>query len=171
MTAVIGIIAIVVFWRFLILVAGEVFAAAGLPPAAATFQARSALTGSGYTTSESEIVVNDPGSREAASMLFVVGYIGPLTVLGLLGFGFLVPSAEDLEIRAAVLIGLLLFFGILERAGVNARLAARPARYFAQRVFKARTPEEWIRVGTGRSPPCTSRLMPEWWAGGPMSCS
>jgi hypothetical protein len=146
MLAVIGIIVIVFAWRFLILTAAVVFQRAGLSPAAATFEARSALTGSGYTTSESEVVVADPAARDAASMLFLMGFIGPVTLLGLLGFGFLIPASTDLQERVAALFGLLTLFFILERTGINVRLLEGPARRAAG-VFGSRPEAPWRVVG------------------------
>lgn len=146
MLAVIGIIVVVFVWRFLILTAAVVFERAGLSPVAAAFQARSALTGSGYTTGESEVVVNDPAARGAASALFIVGFIGPATILGLLGFGFLLPSSTDPEQRVAVLIALLVAFLVLERTGINAEILERPARWAAG-LFGASPETVWRVVG------------------------
>lgn len=147
MPAVFAIVAVVVFWRFLVLTAGEVFERAGLSPEAARFEARSALTGSGYTTSESETVVRDPASRRVASALFMVGFVGPVTILGLLGFGFLLPSSENQELRLVVLLGLFAGIGFLERIGVVKRVGRWPARMVAKRVFRARVPDTWMVVG------------------------
>ena len=48
----------------------------GMPEEAARFQARSAFTGAGFTTSESEAIVNHPVRRRIVSTLMVVGSIG-----------------------------------------------------------------------------------------------
>ena len=53
----------------------------GLPEDVARFQARSAFTGAGFTTSESETVVNHPLRRRIISMLMLVGNLGLVTVL------------------------------------------------------------------------------------------
>ena len=53
----------------------------GLPEAAARFQARSAFTGTGFTTSESEAIVNHPVRRRIVSLLMVVGNLGLVSVL------------------------------------------------------------------------------------------
>jgi len=79
--AVVGIIIVVFFWRLLVLRGVEVFERAGLVPAAAVLEARSALTDSGYTTSETEVVANDAASRPVASLLVIVGFVGPVTFL------------------------------------------------------------------------------------------
>jgi hypothetical protein len=53
----------------------------GLPEDVARFQARSAFTGAGFTTSESETVVNHPLRRRIISMLMLIGNLGLVTVL------------------------------------------------------------------------------------------
>ena len=47
----------------------------------ARFQTRSAFTGAGFTTSESETVVNHPLRRRIISMLMLIGNLGLVTVL------------------------------------------------------------------------------------------
>lgn len=53
----------------------------GLPEATARFQARSAFTGTGFTTSESEALVNHPVRRRIVSLLMVVGSLGFVSVM------------------------------------------------------------------------------------------
>lgn len=80
-------------------------------------------------------------------MLFVVGYVGPLAILGLLGLSFVAPSAEDPELRGAVLVGFLLLFAILNRIGVLTRIGRRPARFVATHLFRAHIESPWIVFG------------------------
>ncbi len=53
----------------------------GMPEEVARFQARSAFTGAGFTTSESEAIVNHPVRRRIVSTLMVVGSIGLVSVM------------------------------------------------------------------------------------------
>ncbi len=53
----------------------------GLPEEAARFQARSAFTGTGFTTSESEAIVNHPVRRRIVSLLMITGSLGFVSVL------------------------------------------------------------------------------------------
>jgi len=62
-------------------VATVALAHTGLSREAARFQARSALTGVGYTTKESEKVVNHPVRRKILMLLMLVGNAGIVTVL------------------------------------------------------------------------------------------
>lgn len=77
----------------------------GLPRPVARFQARSALTGAGFTTSESESVVSHPVRRRIVMALMLVGNLGLATAIaGLLG-GFLRAEAGAGLMRAGLLAG------------------------------------------------------------------
>ena len=53
----------------------------GLPEEPARFQARSAFTGTGFMTSESEAIVNHPVRRRIVSFLMTIGSFGFVSVL------------------------------------------------------------------------------------------
>lgn len=147
MAGVVAILIVALFWRFVLLIAAEVYQGAGMGAVPAAFEARSALTGAGYTTTQSQLVVDDPASSDAASMLFIVGYVGPLAILGLLGLSFVAPSAEDPELRATVLIVCLVLFAVLNRFGILNRIGRRPARFVATHLFRAHIKSPWIVFG------------------------
>ena len=63
-------------------VAAVAFMATGLSRESARFQARSAYTGVGYTTTEAESVVNHPVRRRIAMILMLLGNVGVATVAG-----------------------------------------------------------------------------------------
>ncbi|MEJ2054901.1 MAG: TrkA C-terminal domain-containing protein [Calditrichaceae bacterium] len=81
----------------------------GLSWEASRFQARSAVTGTGFTTSETEKVVNHPVRRKIIMMLMVLRSAGLMTIIISLIFSF-ANSAEDTEMLYRVLG---LFMGIL----------------------------------------------------------
>lgn len=56
----------------------------GMSRASAKFQARSALTGTGFTTSEAESVVNHPVRRRIVMMLMLTGNAGIVVTIGTL---------------------------------------------------------------------------------------
>jgi K+/H+ antiporter YhaU regulatory subunit KhtT len=58
--------------------------ATGLPRPIAKFQARSALSGAGYTTNESESVVSHPARRRIVMMLMTVGSLGSAAIIATL---------------------------------------------------------------------------------------
>ena len=70
-------------------VAAVAFVHTGLSREAARFQARSAFTGVGFTTSETEEVVNHPVRRRIVAWLMLVGNIGIITVMSSLILSFI----------------------------------------------------------------------------------
>lgn len=61
----------------------------GLSKEAAKFQARSAYMGVGFTTRESELVVNDPVRRKILTILIFVGNAGIITTISSVIFSFI----------------------------------------------------------------------------------
>lgn len=80
--------------------------ATGMPRPSARFQARSALTGVGFTTTESEAVVAHPARRRIIMALMLVGSVGLATsIAGILGGMVGGADTGDRLTRAVVLIG------------------------------------------------------------------
>ena len=78
----------------------------GMARPAARFQARSALTGVGFTTTESESVVSHPARRRIIMALMLVGNLGLTTAVAGLLAGFLgADDAGQALLRTALLIG------------------------------------------------------------------
>jgi hypothetical protein len=77
--------------------------ATGMPPEAAGFQARSAFTGAGFTTTEAENVVNHPVRRRVISTTMFVGNLGVPTLVVTVTLGFLAPGPGETSTRALVL--------------------------------------------------------------------
>ena len=108
--------------------------ATGVPLEIAKFQARSALTGAGFTTTESESIVNHPARRRIVMFLMLTGsigggaaiatLIGSFVNIGSIGDGFqravtllvgLVVGLVILRLRALDRILTRLFAGLVER--------------------------------------------------------
>ncbi len=80
--------------------------ATGMAQPAARFQARSALTGVGFTTTESEAVVSHPARRRIVMALMLVGSVGLATsIAGILAGVVGRADASARLTRAAVLVG------------------------------------------------------------------
>ncbi len=148
MTGAIGVFVALLVWRFVVLWAAAVFEAVGLVPAAARFEARSALTGAGYTTAQSELVALHPSARRVASTLMVTGYLGPATILALLGVSFVLPpDGEGLQPQAITLAVLCAAFFGLDRVGALRAIGSRPARALARRMLDTDAFETWTLIG------------------------
>lgn len=97
----------------------------GMTRESARFQARSALTGAGFTTSESEMVVNHPVRRRIVMGLMLLGSVGLVTgVAGLLA-GMLGAARTDQQlVRGALLLGgLILVYLVSLSNWVDQRLS------------------------------------------------
>jgi len=107
----------------------------GLPEEAARFQARSAFTGTGFTTSESEAIVNHPVRRRIVSLLMTIGSLGFVSVLATVVVSLVGSSGSEGALMrqllwlAAVLLALWFValnpFADRVMCGVIGRLLAR----------------------------------------------
>ena len=106
----------------LILWAGSVaLEASGMERRKARFQALSALTGTGFTTTEAESVVNHPRRRHIVTWLIVLGNVGIVAFLLLvilyIRSGLIAPSPLFIGMvaLAIVLVVLCVRLGLLDR--------------------------------------------------------
>lgn len=83
--------------------------ATGLPPGVASFQARSAFSGAGFTTTEAENVVNHPARRRIIGVTMFVGNLGTPTLVVTVLVGFLAPGPGSTSERTLVLFAGLVF--------------------------------------------------------------
>ena len=85
----------------------------GLGRESARFQARSALTGVGFTTGESEGIVNDPVRRRIVSTLMLFGNVGIVTASSSLLLSFIGMRTGHVGTQLAFLAGGLLTLWLL----------------------------------------------------------
>ncbi|MBN2738883.1 MAG: TrkA C-terminal domain-containing protein [Spirochaetales bacterium] len=93
-------------------VASHILKLTGLSEEVASFQARSAFTGTGFTTRESEAIVNHPLRRRVIMALMFVRNVGFVTLISSLVISFFsTQSTEDLLIRFLMMaLGFLIMF-------------------------------------------------------------
>lgn len=96
----------------------------GLSTEVARFQARSALTGSGFTTSESERVVNHPVRRRILMLLMLTGNAGIITAVSSLILAFVgQEDTQRLGLKVFLLVGaLVLLWALATSRWVDRRL-------------------------------------------------
>lgn len=88
----------------------------GLSEDMAQFQARSAFTGTGFTSRESESVINHPVRRKIIQNLMLMGSIGIVTFISSLLLTFTAEgSNQDLYLRFGMLLGGALLIFLLSR--------------------------------------------------------
>lgn len=97
----------------------------GMTRQSARFQARSALTGAGFTTSESEMVVNHPVRRRIVMGLMLLGSVGLVTAVAGLLAGFLGAAGTGERLPRAVLLvgGLVAVYLVSLSSWVDRRLS------------------------------------------------
>jgi hypothetical protein len=97
--------------------------ATGMPREIAAFQARSAFSGAGFTTTEAENVVNHPTRRRIIATTMFVGNLGTPTLVVTVLIGFLVPGPGSTTERTLVtLAGLLLVLILIANRPIQRRL-------------------------------------------------
>jgi hypothetical protein len=97
----------------------------GLSREAARFQARSAFTGVGFTTSESEKVVGHPVRRRILLLLMLLGNAGIVTAMSSLILGFIsAQGAGSITLRIVILLsGLVLLWTVASSQWLDLRLS------------------------------------------------
>jgi len=112
MGAALSIFVIMSFSVFLIRLASVALRITGLTEESARFQALSAFSGAGFTTRESETVVNYPVRRRIISLLIVIGNLGLVTVFATLVVS-LVHTEGEVSAIVAQVTWLLLALAVL----------------------------------------------------------
>ena len=106
MTAIIALLAALTFSILLTRVATVALMLTGISREIARFQARSALTGVGFTTAESEKIVSHPVRRRILMLLMLVGNIGIVKVVSTAIIAFVNKDSTGAWLpRAGILVG------------------------------------------------------------------
>lgn len=105
MLAIVSLLAIVTLSVVITRVATVMLTATGLSRDIARFQARSAFSGAGFTTNESESVVNHPVRRRIVLQLMLLGAAGVVTSLTSLLLSFTDATEQQTALRLLVLVG------------------------------------------------------------------
>ncbi|HUU11251.1 MAG TPA: TrkA C-terminal domain-containing protein [Phycisphaerae bacterium] len=120
----IGLMLVVVGVTVLVVKAGGIaLRLTGLDAERADFQALSAVTGTGFTTRESELVMADPRRRRIVGALMIFGNVVLVVFIGLL-VGSFTSAKQNYEIPiygATLLLGAYLVYRLLMLRGVTAR--------------------------------------------------
>jgi hypothetical protein len=124
MIAVVSLLIVVMVILIAARVATVALMATGLPREVARFQARSALTGVGFTTTESESAVSHPLRRRIVMMLMVVGNAGLVTIVAsvMLSFVDTGESGRGVLPRLGLIAAGLAFIGLIARSQLFERL-------------------------------------------------
>lgn len=114
-------------------IASVMLTGTGMASESARFQARSALTGVGFTTTEAERVVTHPVRRRIIMALMLIGNAGLVTAIAALLGGFLGVGGQEQAFRAMLLVvALLALYGGSRSAWVDRRLAQLIERFLSR---------------------------------------
>lgn len=110
MAAILTLVLVLIVSMLVVRIAATALALTGLSSELARFQARSAFTGTGFTTSEAEDVVRHPVRRRIVMLLMILGNAGLVTVVASLMLTFVGTVGGDhwtqsLWFRLLVLVG------------------------------------------------------------------
>ncbi len=124
----------------------------GLEPEAATFQALSAFSGTGFTTAESERVVRHRSRRRIISILIILGNAGLVAVIGTLAAG--ATQAQNLGwewvliYMGVVILGIFVLYRVVLKSGLATSLIEKLRKPLLKRIVMAAPPfEEMMHVG------------------------
>lgn len=149
MIAVVTVFIVAVVSLLITRVATIVFVLTGMSQEAARFQARSALSGTGFTTNEAESVVGHPVRRRVVMALMLLGSAGLVTTVATLAIGFANASREQALTRLALLLVALVALLLVARS----RLFNRAVTPLLERVvsrytdLEAQDYAELLRLG------------------------
>lgn len=124
---------IVVLSFAIVRVATVLLSLSGLSEDSAKFQARSAFTGTGFTTRETENVVNHPFRRRVIMVLMLVRNFGFVSIVSTLALSFLGTSSDtQVATRVGILVAGSLFLYLLFRS----KLLDRALRRTVERALR-----------------------------------
>ncbi|MGA0334513.1 MAG: TrkA C-terminal domain-containing protein [Kiritimatiellia bacterium] len=116
MIAILSLILVIACSMLITKVAAIALVHTGMERERAKFQARSAFTGAGFTTSESEQVVKHPVRRKIIMTLLLLGNAGFVTAISSLIIGFTNTSNETHLKQIYLLLGGILFLYLITRS-------------------------------------------------------
>lgn len=124
MAAVVSLFVVLTLGLLITRVATVALTMTGMSLEHARFQARSAFTGTGFTTSEAEAIVTHPARRRIVMALMLLSGVGAVSVLGALVLSFtgVDSRAGGVERAAAIVLGLVALLWIARSAVVDRAL-------------------------------------------------
>lgn len=133
---------LVILVSFLVVRAGSIaLMMTGLDQKRAKFQALSAFSGTGFTTKEAELVVNNPSRRRIVSWLMILGNAGIVTVIITATSSLVTSRGYSLPVNVIILFaGIYLIYRITTRK----RLIRIWERFVENRLVQSRAFEEGV---------------------------
>ena len=128
MIALVSLLVIVAISLLVVRIGSMALTMTGLSKDLASFQAQSAFSGVGFTTSESEMVVSHPARRNIVRLLMLMGNAGITSAIATLVLTFYHGGGLDVGIRLAVVVVGLGLLWLAARSKLVDRLMTRVVR-------------------------------------------
>ena len=125
----------------------------GLDEKRARFQSLSAFTGTGFTTKEAELVVNNPQRRRIITWLMIMGNAGLATVIVTATSSLVTSDGYHVGISAVIIVvGIYIIHKIVSRNAVIRRWEKFiEKRLIKSASFEEATAEDLLHLGEGYS--------------------
>lgn len=172
-----GMLIFLAVWLLILWIGAMALEATGMERSVARFQALSALSGVGFTTSRSESIVEHPKRRKIVSYLIFLGNTGIIAMLLLIIIyaraGIDPPSAPNIAITVGILfiIGLVIGLGLIDRitsAIIKPTAKERVARGIAQKILHQAGDYVVVRLTIGKEAHIAGRSLKDaglYWEG------
>ncbi|MDX1359512.1 MAG: TrkA C-terminal domain-containing protein [Clostridia bacterium] len=122
------------------------FKSTGMDLYKARFQTISILTHTGFTTRESELIVQHPLRRKFASFLMVISYLSQITLISVL-LNILISNSNKLLSIGTVVLAVLLFFILVTRTKfLSSRIDRVMERIIEKRILRSTKKNPMSRV-------------------------
>ena len=170
MLAIVSLLAILTMSVVITRVATVMLTATGLSREIARFQARSAFSGAGFTTNESESVVNHPVRRRIVLQLMLLGAAGVVTSLTTLLLSFTDANEGEAVNRIAVLLVGLAGLFVFTRSRVVDLLLTRVTEWALRRYTRlnVRDYDKLLHISDDYAIAEVEVHEDSWLAGGPL---
>ena len=150
---VIPVIAIIVFSVFIVKIAAVALNLTGLDRKRSFFQALSAFTGTGFTTSDSELIVKHDIRRRIIMVLMIMGNAGLISIISTLMLSFLKGGISLTPVILNIVI-ILLAILVLVMVSRNKTIMRKLTVHIQDRLLKTptftkRQVEEILRLAEG----------------------
>ena len=148
---VIPVIVIIVISAFIVKIASVALNLTGLDEKRAFFQALSAFTGTGFTTSDSETVVTNDLRRKIIMVLMVLGNAGLVSVITTLILSFRMGGVTPVLVNITIILAaILVLIKIASNKGITRRLTKQIQNKLAKTAtFTKRPVLEILRLAEG----------------------
>ena len=150
-SAIVPLTIIIIIFFLIVRIATVILKLTGLDENTARFQAISAFTGTGFTTREAELILDDPTRRRTATVLMILGKVGIVSVIAGLFFSFGKDDIiGDLRNAGILIVIILLLYKVTTLKGFSDALNKFiEKRIVARGLIKQRILEELFSLPRG----------------------